>query len=243
MQLIVTRPKEDAVATASALQAAGHEAIIAPLISIETIFETPIPDQNWQGILVSSANGVRALVERSQASALSDTPLLAVGEASAGAAKDAGFSTVKSANGGLPELVRLACSTFTAQGGPLLYLSGTVISGDLKAELEGRGFQVHRAQIYSAKPAECLSENALSALRTGSADAVGLFSRRSAKIWIELVNAAGLSGEAAKLKHICLSPAVAETIKGGWSGPRRPTLICSATPDLVGFLKAMEKVL
>ena len=133
MQLIVTRPKEDAIATASALQAAGHEAIIAPLISIETIFETPIPDQNWQGILVSSANGVRALMERSQASALSDTPLLAVGEASAGAAKDAGFSTVKSANGGLPELVRLACSTFTAQGGPLLYLSGTVISGDLKA--------------------------------------------------------------------------------------------------------------
>ncbi|MGI9482839.1 MAG: uroporphyrinogen-III synthase [Hyphomicrobiales bacterium] len=242
MRIIITRPEEDTATTIAALEEVGHEGISAPLITIEAQFDTEIPPREWQGVLVSSANGVRALVERSEAVGLAHVPLLAVGEASASAANKAGFRDVKSANGGLPELVALAQKHFSPAAGPLLYLSGTVISGDLKSELEGYGFQVHRAEIYTAKAAEKLPSEALEALKLESVDGVGLFSRRSAKIWAELASSTGLDGVASKLVHICLSPAVANEIESNSPADGIPKMLIAGSPDLKGFLKALQNV-
>ena len=94
MQLIVTRPTEDAQALAEKLSAIGHDVVSAPMISIVFFENVSIPQEEWQAILVTSANSVRALERLRAHEPLSGTLVLAVGPASSEAAEAAGFRTV-----------------------------------------------------------------------------------------------------------------------------------------------------
>ena len=62
MRILVTRPQPDADNTARLLRESGHEVIIAPLLEIVA---TDIPESfdltGIQAVLITSANGVRAL--------------------------------------------------------------------------------------------------------------------------------------------------------------------------------------
>ncbi|MGC2413915.1 MAG: uroporphyrinogen-III synthase, partial [Stellaceae bacterium] len=105
LRALVTRPRAEAESLAEALAARGIEALIEPLLEIHYRNE-PVPDlAGVQAILCTSANGVRALARLSHERAV---PLFAVGEASAGRARDEGFIRVTSAGGSLDDLVRLA---------------------------------------------------------------------------------------------------------------------------------------
>jgi len=242
MRLIITRPLDDTVETISRLKVLGHEGIASPLLSIEAIPGCQIPEKAWQAILVTSANGVRALAHMQGAPKLGHVPLLAVGEASANAANETGFTQVQSASGDMSDLVALANSALSPDKGPLLYLSGTVTSGDLKGELEAAGFDVHRAMIYQATAASALPEVALAALAGGQVDGVALFSRRSGEIWVKLAKDAGLSAEAASLTHYCLSPAVAAAIEKNWpENVAKPALSVAPTMDLSGFIESLNQ--
>ncbi|HEX7775548.1 MAG TPA: uroporphyrinogen-III synthase, partial [Parvibaculum sp.] len=79
MRLLVTRPDEDAGPLAAALAAMGHEAVVAPLLTIRMLRDVALPDQRWQAILITSANGARALALRRAAVALASVPVVAVG--------------------------------------------------------------------------------------------------------------------------------------------------------------------
>jgi len=191
----------------------------------------------------SSANGVRALLALSLVDGLVDVPLLGVGESSAKAAREAGFANVHSANGDLSALISLAKSSLSPSAGPLLYLSGTIVSGDLKGSLEAEGFEVHRGEIYEAKAVNALPEAAHTALIDETADGVGLFSRRSAKIWVSLVQKMGLTAQVANLAHICLSEPVAAELKQSWPLDQAiPPIIIATDMNLDGFLDSLAKV-
>src|ERR1041385_1135905 len=96
MRVLVTRPRDDAERTAGLLRARGHEPILSPLMEIRFVDGPEIPPERIQAILITSANGVRGLARRT---AHREVPVFAVGAQTAAAAKAAGFSNVKSANG------------------------------------------------------------------------------------------------------------------------------------------------
>ncbi len=241
MRLIITRPLYDAKATAAQLEKLGHEGIPAPLLEISAIADASIPNESWQAVLVSSANAVRALEELGLAEKLHKIPLLAVGEASAAAARSAGFELVESANGDLPALVETATRRLDPESGPLLYLSGKVVSGDLKGQLEERGFTVQREEIYAANAVEKMPAAASAALAQRDVDGVGLFSRRSARIWLSFLSMPGYLELAFDVIHFCLSQAVADEIMENWpSKRRRPRIIVSKSADMAGFLSSLS---
>ena len=64
MRVLVTRPIEDAGETEALLKARGHKAVIAPMLNIVFHDGPPIELAGVQAILVTSANGVRALSRR-----------------------------------------------------------------------------------------------------------------------------------------------------------------------------------
>jgi uroporphyrinogen-III synthase len=240
MRLIVTRPEPDAITMISRLEALGHSGILSPLLSIQPVPNAAIPNQAWQAVLATSANGVRALARSPVLRQLRNVPLLAVGEASTHAAEGCGFLNVRSANGDLSDLVALAVSALTPGKGPLLYLSGSVTSGDLKGELEAADFTVFRAVMYEAVAAAVLPSAAVAALTASAADGVVLFSRRSSEIWIELLGDAGLITEAAKLAHYCLSPGVASAIAKTWpANAVSPAVSIAPHMDIDGFLQSL----
>ena len=207
MRLLITRPEQDAGALAAALSEHGHSARLEPLIAIVPDPDAVIPDKRYQAVLVTSANGVRALAGNAGFERLQGTPVLAVGRASAEASRQAGFARIEDASGDLHDLVRLVGEHCSPAAGPLLYAAGKVISGDLKAMLEAEGYEVDRVVLYDAVPAERLTSGALSALRSGEIDGVLHFSPRTARVWARLA-----PNDARDLVHFCLSQAVADAL-------------------------------
>ncbi|MDX5367361.1 MAG: uroporphyrinogen-III synthase [Alphaproteobacteria bacterium] len=212
MRLLVTRPERESKALAAELEARGHEVTIAPLLSIRYLDDVSLPQRGWQALLVTSANGARALGRLADA-ALKKVPVLAVGEASAAAARAEGFSDVRAAEGDVHALDALAARVLYPAGGPLFHAAGSVLAGDLKAMLAARGFEVERLALYEAEK-QGLPQHVLDALKGGTIDGVLFFSPRTAGQFAALTRQAGISSSLGGVTAYCLSAAVAGEIAG-----------------------------
>jgi len=235
MRFVVTRPQEDAEALAGRLHALGHEAVVEPVLEIRFAERVPLARSGYQAVVATSANGLRGLAACGLADGLLETPVLAVGDASAALARELGFADVRSASGDLPALEALVRDELTADAGPLLYPTGTVVSGDLKGRLEAAGYLVERVELYEAVARTTLSDELEQALRAGTVDGVLLFSPRAARIWAQIAGDAAARGTMACVVHYCLSEAVAEALTGTWRGDP-PPLRCADEPTLAHLL-------
>src|SRR5947199_4816114 len=148
MRLLVTRPEPDATRTAQALRQRGHEVLVSPLLSVQTI------DADFAGpygaVLMSSANAARAIAVHRRSAELHRLPAYTVGSRTADAVRDAGFTNVESADGALADLIQLVATRFAGNQTPLLYLAGEDRAGDLAGELAARGVMVDTVVIYRA---------------------------------------------------------------------------------------------
>jgi uroporphyrinogen-III synthase len=197
------RPQPDAAHTAAALRARGHTVIVASLMRIEPIANVEIGAGPWAAILITSANAARALGAHERLRLLRDLPVFAVGERSAEAMREAGFTEVASADGGADDLVRMVAERMPP-GASLLYLAGEDRSGDLPGDLRARGLIVNMVVLYRAVVAESLPQAAIDALGAGI-DGILHFSRRSADAYVHAAAATGILPSALKPVQLCLS--------------------------------------
>lgn len=211
MRVLVTRPLDDAEATAEAVRTRGHEPIIAPLSVIR--YETPEPPgQRPAAAIFTSRNAVRALRDAGWAKALHRLPAYCVGAATAEAARQAGFLHVIAGGGTGAQLAEHIAYTHSPENGPLLYLTGDHLAFDMAAALGARGFTVLRHIVYRSELVAALPEQAERALRAGQVDAVMLMSPRAAAHFVDLARQAGVGGQAARLRFLCLSAQIAEPL-------------------------------
>lgn len=233
MRLLVTRPREDAESFAQALAARGIATMIEPMLEIEDLPGPPVAGAALQAILFTSVNGVRALQRRNQdLSPLAAIRVLAVGDATAGAARAAGFARVESAAGDVESLAALAIARLTPDGGPLLHVAGSQFAGDLAGALTGAGFTVRREAIYAARKARALSAPTLDALREATIDGVTFFSPRTAAAFVTLCGDADALPLLAHTAAVCLSPAVA---RAAAAAPWRAVIV-APRPDQEALL-------
>lgn len=238
MHLIVTRPQSDGDKLKSRLQANGHTASVVPLLTIQIDDSAAIPDNPWQAIAVTSANALTALASTGISKKLKAAPVFAVGPASARLAGELDFSDVRQATGDMIALQGLMKQELKTEAGPILYLTGKVRSGDLAADLRSHGFSVERVELYEAVAATQFPAHANETIRSGKADAVVLYSARTADIWLHLVKQSDLQVEAAKLTHFCLSQVVVEKIRSGLG--RNVSIVIPGNPDDDSMLEAVE---
>jgi uroporphyrinogen-III synthase len=211
-RILITRPWEDAEPLAARLALAGYQTLIEPMLRI-AYQDGPVPALGGlQGVLFTSANGVRAFARLCGAPGLA---VFAVGDATAEAARAAGFVTVASAGGDVEALARLVIERCRPEAGPLLHIAASVRAGDLSGHLARAGFRVERHVLYHAEPATTLSDATLAALAGGEVQGVLLFSPRTARAWGGLVNAAGLASACGGVDAVCLSAAVAAAAQDG----------------------------
>ncbi len=229
MRILVTRPREDSERLAEKLEAMGHEVVIEPLFTIEPDLDAALDLDGVQALLMTSANGVRAFALRSQRR---DIPVLAVGDATAAAARDFGFANVESAAGNVEDLADLVRARLQPGGGALLHAAGSVTAGDLAGNLGAAGYDVRRVVLYRAEPVEALSAGTAAALRDGRIDLAMFFSPRTARTFVSLVKAAGLEPACTKVAVLGLSQAVLDAASEiGWAAhgaaaePTEPSLL------------------
>jgi uroporphyrinogen-III synthase len=205
LRVLITRPRHRAESLAERLETLGHEVLIEPLLSIEPLHPGTIPLGGVQAILLTSANAAHAVPPEGR-----HLPVLAVGVATARAARAAGCTTVLEADGEATSLARLVLDRCAPGSGALLHLCGEQVREGLAEHLVAAGFEVRRQVAYRARAASALSAGLIDALHRERLDVVLLFSPRTARTFIGLLIAHGLSARLGKVQALCLSEAVAE---------------------------------
>jgi uroporphyrinogen-III synthase len=204
--LLITRPEDDARQFAVQAEAAGFTPIFEPLLQIEPLRAPVLPDGALQALLFTSANGVRAFV---QAYGVLERPAYAVGDATANAAKAAGFVDVCSAGGDVNALAALVQSRLEPSAGLLIHPAGQAVAGDLQGTLENAGYKVVRMALYRALKAPALTDMLIERIYSGSVDHAAFFSPRTAAAFVRLAQSAGIGDKMGKTAATALSPNVA----------------------------------
>jgi uroporphyrinogen-III synthase len=211
MRVLVTRPQPDADATARRLEAAGHEPIVDPMLIVEVLPGAHLPSGAFDGVVLTSVNGARALAARPELDALRAAPLYTVGKRTAAAAPP-GFARISVADGDGAALAALLRRAVPGRA-RLLHVAGEDRAVDLTAELADAGIAVELFTIYRAVPATGLSEATRAALAGGQIDAALHFSPRTAATLAGHALRAGLQPELALIRHLCFSSNVAAPLR------------------------------
>lgn len=206
MKVLVTRPLEDAGEIARKLLIHGHEALAAPILATRYWDGAPLSLDGVQAILATSANGVRALVRRTERR---DVPVFAVGPQTTAMAEEAGFVSVRNADGDAKKLAEATVLWAKPEAGSLLHVHGGQGAGALAAGLRDKGFSVREEVLYEVAP-QLLAAEAITALRDGAIGAALFFSPRSAALFREQAHQHAL--HTAGVIAICISPAAAAAL-------------------------------
>lgn len=197
--IAVLRPEPGNRVTAAVIEASGRTAIRLPLFEARA---TPwdVPDsQDFDALIVTSANAMRHSGEG--LAHLLDLPAYAVGEATAEAARRAGFRVAAMGSTGSAELIALA----EAQGvRRALHLAGR------ERTLEAGGIVAEVVTVYATDP---IAVSATAAARLAGS-VVLIQSTRSGQLLGEIVDAAGLDRSAIAL--VAIGRRAAEAAGPGW---------------------------
>ena len=208
--LLLTRPEPDSRAWQEQLQARGLRVSVDPLLSMT--FEPPavLDVANVQALIATSKNALRALGQPAGALALAqakELPLFTVGPDTAQLAREMGFTRVHVGPAAARDLVGVIQKEARPQDGRLLHLSGETLAFDLAPAL--LDFVLDRVVVYRAAPATALKPETRVKLADSSIDIVVLLSPLTAKTFVSLVVADGLTQQVRRLDYVCLSAGVA----------------------------------
>jgi uroporphyrinogen-III synthase len=209
MRVLITRPEREATALAAALVQRGHMPVIAPLFTLQVLH--PPADfaatlGKSQAVLLTSANGARALAEATEQRS---KPVFAVGDTTAATAEGLGFTSVTSASGDAAALAALVRDKLDPAKGPLLHVSGV----DVAREPAPEGFEVRRMALYEAREAASLPASAEAALQARALDIATFFSPRASAVFATLAEQAGLADACRAVTAVAISPAAAEPLR------------------------------
>jgi uroporphyrinogen-III synthase len=225
MRVLVTRPAEDSARTAEALRDAGHEPLIVPLFEIQPLAHD-VP-QSVDAFIATSANALR------QARLTPEhytVPVYTVGDATAAAAKGAGFGAIHTARGDSADLAVLLKGEMKP-GARIGYLAGIPRQDDALQALSGQ-FTLFTLETYRTVAVETVPEGISAGLASGRIDAVLHFSPRSAQVFADLIDTAGLFAQADRVLHVFISQA-AEV-------PRFARRKIAARPNLAAMIAALD---
>jgi len=206
--VLITRPEPAAQRSAALLEGLGWRCLIAPMLDVSPC--PPLPPQHAvQAVVVTSANALPALVDLDHA-----TPLFAVGDATADAARQAGFDRVRSAGRDAVALADLVATTFLPAAGALLLASGEGQGMALAGDLRARGFVVRRRVTYRRQAVNQLPPEVACALLRGDIGHAMFFSADTARAFAQCVagQADGVNAALRQTEALVISQAVAQAI-------------------------------
>jgi len=226
-RVLILRDAEAAAKTAQCVADRGHEPLILPLEET-VVLDGPPPEiaesEAWAGFAATSARAIPSLAAAFHGDA---RPLLAVGEATAAAAREAGFPHVWTAGGNAAEMGHLALTAGLKPGDRLLCAVGRRRTGTLESALDAAGISWSTWEVYEVRPR--LPERFLvsAALEAGPIDHVLVLSVGQAEGYQRMLAAFPELGEC-KAAILALSPRIAAALPADLARSAR----ISAKPSL-----------
>lgn len=242
MAILVTRPDPDNETTARALAVRGHAALLAPMLRFEAVAFQDDGETAYDGVILTSANAVRALTGHPAHDRLAALPAFAVGEHTADVARAAGFKTVASAQGDAASLRDLLLARVASRklkkSATLCHLAGADLAHDFGADPALRNFNLVKHTAYRMMPVADFPPAIAEAFRAGTIAAVLHYSRRSARAFLNAARAAGVEVTALALPQCCISDAVAAVLREAGA----PQVAAAKTPDEAALLAALDRM-
>jgi uroporphyrinogen-III synthase len=140
VKLLVLRPEPGASETAARARGLGLEPVVAPLFEIRGLVSGRVDPEDWEAVLLTSANGARHAPP-----GLAGLPCFAVGEGTAEAARRSGFADVRCG----PADGSAAAAMIAAAG----LKRALHLCGREHLPVEAEGVAIGRRIVYSAEPA------------------------------------------------------------------------------------------
>lgn len=194
-RLWITRTRPSAESSALKWAEAGFEPHIAPLLTVSAI-EDFAPISETADLIFTSANGVRLSGLRGEGARRNQT-IYAIGEATAQAAREAGFVKIVTSGGNWKTLIQ----TIDNERQSFVHISGLHVRGRIVDALASKGLRAERRIVYRTDP---VSDWPLSPIEIRAA---ALYSPLAARTLAALPKR--------DLNHLtayCLSPAVAQAL-------------------------------
>lgn len=213
-RILVTRPQPGAEKTAARLRRKGYEPVVCPLTEIRPL-PVELPGRDQDAIAVTSVNTLRHAPE-ALLREVSSYPCFAVGTRTASAARDAGFRDVRYGGGnaaGLAALIREALP----RGTRMLYLCGRIRRPEFERDLTQAGLLVFPVETYDT----IVLQPGPDSLGSGPLEAALLYSAAASEALMRLIAADADRSRWAGTRFLCLSPRVAEPLKGLGAGDVR----------------------
>lgn len=233
--LLLTRPSRQSEKCAASIEEVFSEkfsCLISPLIDISIIGE--LPDlRPFQSIVFTSVNGVRAFVEKG---GRTKSPCICVGDRTTAIARELGLDAY-SAKGTANELVALAGQVFEPLSGPILYVRGKMVTGNLAKRLANLGFNVEELILYRQNPRQ-LALKAEREFAAGNIDLLTLYSPMTASLLGDAIKN-NLDWPLENISVICISRNVEKQLAGLGFG----TVRVAETPSHDAMVRLMGEYL
>jgi uroporphyrinogen-III synthase len=191
-RLLVLRPEPGASATVARAKAMGLEAVAAPLFEVEAARWEIADTAGFGGLLLTSANAVRH--GGTQLERLRNLPVYAVGEATAEAAREAGFNVAATGEGGVDALL----------GSIDAKLKLLHICGEDRRSPEDPARQIVAIAVYRSNPIDAPN------LTAADGTIALIHSPRAGRRFAEL------AGNRASIAIAAISQAAADVVGSGW---------------------------
>ncbi|WAC47806.1 uroporphyrinogen-III synthase [Asticcacaulis sp. SL142] len=245
MKVWVTRTANRAHKTAAAVEALGFEALIDPVLKVERLPTPPLPDVT-DAIAFTSRSAVEIFAKTYT---LRTATTFCVGDATADAARDQGFSTVLSAAGDGRAVFELICQH---RPQAVIVCAPETPAAPLTQWLTDAGISAHELPLY--RTITITPHAALNAI--DDIDIILLHSAKAARFIGEMLRTKTGPDTAKRLTFIAISKACAEVLKTGLNPPsdshsaierenvseNSPKLLISQFPDEASMLMLLSDI-
>lgn len=216
----------DAAEYAEAIETLGFTPLHFPLLTIKSL-DVPLPDlSRYKSIIFTSINGLnefsKILDERT-------LPVYAVGEQTAQAAREAGFTVAGVGAVGAADLAKI----LPPEGRPYLHISGV----DVAEEIKVGGLKIDRLPIYKAEKIKTLSDECIALIESKKVAAILFFSTRAVDNFVDIVVNNNIQHDISSIQALCLADSMLESARRlQWKGVR-----VAKAPNRTGMLKLLNE--
>ena len=201
MHILLTRPIDDCKELIIKFKSLGHKVSHLPVISINPIHYVEPNYNEFRGIIFTSTNAIKYL---NTSKIDKNIQCFCVGSSTEKIAKKSGFQNIFCAEGNVNNLKEIILQNFDKKNGPIIYISGEIISYNLDKDLISEGYSVTRLVNYVAKPNKEIREEFIKDIKSLIPDMVFIYSENSARNFLNIIKKYDLRNEWMETNLMCL---------------------------------------
>jgi len=201
MHILLTRPLDDSEELILRFKSLGHKVSHLPVINVDSIVYNEPNYNEFKGIIFTSANAIKNL---NTSKINKNLKCFCVGSSTEKIAKKSGFQNIFCAEGNVNNLKEIIIQNFDKKNGPLIYISGEIVSYNLDKDLILEGYSITRLVNYKVKPTEEIRGEFIKDLKLLIPDIVFIYSENSARSFLNILKKYDLQDEWMETNLMCL---------------------------------------